>query len=249
VNRDYNIVTYCSANYKSALDFCLDSWFTTKVNRVYCYTDTLTLSYRQIHQYQGRLRLLKLGLPASEDWVENIGRKPDAVARYLSLHLPEPLFCFLDVDCLVLRDLSPAFSEMPPHDIGVTRLLGLPPGVTINCGAWYGQNNEAVRNFVTAWCALSKQYRKNRRMHQPNLPAYEQYAFDTILRQAYCHKKSLRVQPLAPVWNSENSNLKEWCHTIRQAVPYVLHFKGGRWQRPDELAQVLQAAQPKEPTS
>jgi hypothetical protein len=226
----FSIVTYCSRNYKDAIDLTLDSWLGTQAEEIFVYCDWRWKTTRN------RVVTVKL-FDEETDWLINCGRKVE-VARHFCANTDRHNIVFLDSDCYLVRDISEIFNN-DAFDLGVTRLEGR----TATCGVWFARNCASVRTFMQEWLDLSENYFQLGKGVIPHRTAYEQYAFDRIVREAEKSAKPCRVRRFnTDIYNNEDDNRHRWLSKIRQTKPSIIHFKHNAYRDRDFVREALELA-------
>lgn len=220
----FEIVTYCSENYKDSLDFTLPSWLTNSLaSKITIYTDS-----NKIKSENKKIQVIPF-FPKDDDWVVNVGRKTSCIVNYLQTN-HEPNFAFLESDCYVLSDFSEIFLE--DFDLAVTRMFSkeLHTYATITSGVWFTHSSPKAIQILKDWNTISKQYYQHNIGINRNTIAYDQLSFTDLIRPLYA-KNEANIYPLEEdIYNSEHSKLENWIIKLKKTKPKILHFKGQKFR-------------------
>jgi hypothetical protein len=172
----YDIVTYCSANYKQALLNFLPSWLASGAHRIHIFTEQDQPLAPEILNSPGMNVHPIFSL--SDDKTIHYTRKAKALESFLFSGKASGPLVFLDVDCLIRQDLSHVFEE--DFDIGftvspyckVTRRLG-----DISSGVLFIKecSLDIVRKFIQQW---------NHLQNSSSNPSRDQSSLTQLIRRA-----------------------------------------------------------------
>ena len=222
----FDIVTYCSHNYKDALNFVLPSWLgKSGCDNIWIYTDGFETEWSQ----NERIEICD-DFEKSDSWVENVGRLPWAAYNYF--HKESRLrrkkdFCLMGVDCLATGDWLEAFE-------GTNWITCTREKKPVNI--FWAKNCEKTLYFINAWLGLSNFYRANNQYVEPYYAAYDQKSFGHLIKLCdgvrWLNKN---------IWANEENNLEQWLDNVRAHKNKIkmLHFKGRRWHDKELIEKIL----------
>jgi hypothetical protein len=179
----YVIFTVCTANYKDAYDFVIDSWLKTDVSKILIYTDDP--DWKSSNK---RIEIIHLFKEKTDNWLKNTGRRAFATKDVLENKQYNNVI-FLDIDCYLLKDFEHVFWNN--FDIGVVRFED---GKNISAGMFFIKKNNKTKDFGQAWineqekCHLKKRgtspkaYYKNSPLGRPKNSSYAQLGFNDLIR-------------------------------------------------------------------
>ena len=213
--QPYSIITLCTKNYRKAYNFVIDSWFRTKAERIYVYTDD-----SEWKSNNDRIEIVHY-FRSSNDWLLNVGKKVfccmDSIKRQLADN-----FVFIDIDCYIMQEIGSIFTWWYDFDIAATRVNE--PKLDTSTGFFCFQNNSKIKNFFLQWQADQESVRKQRRGVKEGCGAYEQIAFSGLLRRLR-NVGMLRVLSLNADWYNRKTRLALINHeALRDPQLKVLHF-------------------------
>ena len=139
----YDIIGFCSENYKACYQFSIESWLATKARKIYIYTDGWTDDNRG-----GRIVFVNI-TEKDTSWINNVGKKLDCILDYWDRGDSIDNFCFLDVDNYITSDITEIFEVN--KTIGLTR-INTP--VTVSAGNVFITKNEISKRFLDDWKIL-----------------------------------------------------------------------------------------------
>jgi hypothetical protein len=235
----YDIVSYCSSDYKDAYEFIVPTWLkNTKAKNIVIYTDS------DFQPLDPRVEIRKDFLP-SNDWLVGTGRRIDALQKYLDSKPTADYFVFFDIDCYVVRPFEELFDIMERHfDITLTRLAGRNEhsGGTATAGVFFAKNNENVRKFASDWKIVADRYKLEGKGIVKHKVSFAQYSFTYLVTAAFDLRKSYTVYIASErVYNFETNNDNEWGDGITKYNPSVIHLKGRGWRNQTIMGQVFKA--------
>lgn len=237
--HNFDIVSYCSLNYKDAYDFVIDSWIKNSLcNNITIYTDG-----DLIKSNNPKVKIIKLFNKYSNDWLIGTGRRLDALKHYINSKPQCDFFCFFDIDCYVVKPFVEIFDIMKPFfDLTVTRLFPRTENssITSTAGLFFIKNNQAGCDFISDWKLLSDKYKQEKRGVEPYKISHVQYAFTKMVMQGYDLRKMYKVYVASEkIYNSENSIDSRWLKEIERNHPKILHFKGRRWRNQNLVKRIF----------
>ncbi len=168
---EYNIFTLCSANYRDAYEFVIDTWLQTKAKHLYIYTDD-----RNWRATTPRVKIIPY-FDLSDDWLVNVGRRVLCLED-LSKREQNRNLLFLDIDCYVLTDLGHVFDM--DYDLSVVRFE---PGKIVSAGVYFAKNTLDVKRFAADWKTAQEHFKRKRKGVVAHQGSYSQYAYDKVVRQ------------------------------------------------------------------
>lgn len=178
-----------------------------------------------------------------ENWIAGCMAKADAVARLLPEWPDGTRVVFLNADCAVVRSLWPLAAG--ESDLTLTRfspnatMHGKHAG-TCNIGAFSVTINERTRKLLALWGRVQAAYASVGHGITPGRVACDQYALTDIARGRACGVTVRNMDER--VWNNSPDVAGEaWLVGIRRFKSAVIHFKGGRWRKPELVAKALAA--------
>lgn len=76
MNPEYNIISYCSENYKDCFFFSIDSWINTNASKIFIYTDGWSLE-----NFNEKVQFIPF-FSKTENWVDNTSNKVLCVEHF-----------------------------------------------------------------------------------------------------------------------------------------------------------------------
>jgi len=225
------IIAYCSQDYQDALALVLDGWCRA-ASKVILYTNW-PYSPPPKHAKQVDVQVY---FERGGDWLQQIGRRPVAALHYATeLARDGERLLFIDADCYILRPVHEVFQQS--FSLAVSRL---DTNKTVTCGLWFARYSERLLKFLQRWHELSQAYRLSGKGVVAHRPAYEQLAFDELVRQA-------NLLPTVNIpwqqYNCEDDHRQLMLALIQQHKPSIIHFKCQWFRSPDFVTAALRAAQ------
>jgi len=236
----FDIVSYCSENYKDAYEFVVGSWIKNSLcNSIFIFTDT-----DNIKSCDPKVKVIKI-FDRSDDWLVGTGRRIDAVKNFAMNNPKCPMFAFLDIDCYIVKPFIEVFQIMENFfDVAVTRMAGrneMTHG-TANAGVWMLKNNQAGLQFINDWQTTAIRYRQEKKGVIPHKVSYAQYSFTKVATDGFDGRKPYKTLIISEkLYNNENQNDIKWIEDISKYKSSVVHFKARRWRQPDLVRKVFNA--------
>jgi len=231
----FEIFAYCSKNYKDAFNFVVPSW--TKwdsVKKVTIYTDW------PCKCKDPKVDIINMFEPDS-DWIIGTGRRLDVIKKFSDDHgLSNQNVLFLDIDCLITKDVSHVFNK--DFDIAITRLYSKESHTnkTATAGLWFARLNKGYFNFINEWFDIADEFKSLGIGIKKYHISYVQYSFTKVAKQL---TNKYSVLPIDEnVYNSEHTLADKWLEKIHKFQPYILHYKGRRFRDLDLVDKTLKAA-------
>jgi hypothetical protein len=251
----YTIFTVCTANYKDAYDFVIDSWLKTDVSKIIIYTDDP--DWKSSNK---RIEIIHFFKEKTDNWIKNTGRRAFATKNILENKQYNNVI-FLDVDCYLLKDFGHVFKNN--FDIGVVRFV---KGSIISAGVFFIKKNNKTKDFGQAWineqekCYLKKQgHKANKGHHKPSRSSYAQYGFDNLIRSNKYHnilklsfdKYSLKITNIIdPVYKFNKASKIKHKNTMQTKIKkndiFGLHFYNNSYRNKELVEWIFNLVDEKE---
>ena len=173
----YDIICYCSSTYQKALLKFLPSWLDQNPDQIHIYCS---------HELLSELPLEIVDNPKIEFYPEfeesknrgiNCARKTEALKLHMN-QFTKPLI-LLDVDCLLINDISHVFNRGDRFDIGVTvdpRVKGTKALRDISTGVLFLNDTPVTKTIIQEWLECQK---------TDHNPMREQRCFSRMIRQRF----------------------------------------------------------------
>jgi hypothetical protein len=227
---NFNIVTFCSKNYYPRLLKTINSWYNQSyIKNIFVYTDFL------ITQNSDKIIYKKL-FEESEDFGENCSRKALSIQNFLRSNFDNALF--LDVDCMIIKDLNSLFDES--FDIAVT----IYPEIkikyqtnNISSGFIAFKNSINTGHIIDSWVNIQDKSCKES-------PCRDQKSLSETISKII-KDKQFKIKLLnSNIWNSHPStgnigHIKEWYKRISENKPHLLHFSSGSIDHQEIIDEAL----------
>ena len=221
----YDIIGFCSENYKACYDFSIQSWLATNARKIYIYTDGWSDDTQD-----GRVEFINISQKDIE-WVVNTGKKVDCMLDYWNREGTLDNFCFLDMDNYVVSDLAEVFDMI--ETIGLTRIYTR----TTSAGNVFFTKNEISKKFLDEWYIKQKEWKESKDWTGHHGTAYDQWSLHELTaKDLNIHNNEkvtvnqYKITSLVnEIWNCEHDDIDLWCRMISQNKSKLLHFKMGRW--------------------
>ena len=218
----YMIYSLCSANYRDAFDFVIDSWLASDAGHIRIYTDDPSWKDDRVE--------LKCMFEPSTDWLVNAARKSNATLDAVQTISAENIV-FLDIDCLLTGDIGHVFEK--DFDIAVTRL----EREFCSNGVFFMRPfQQEVQDFAAAYATA-----------QGNLPRpkgktwdYDQKAFMQGLAKVEVDAINLNHR----VYNRKIGDVRRTPKQIKDLQDdqsLVLHFYNNSYRSEENVAEVFGA--------
>jgi len=222
----YDIIGFCSENYKACYDFSIESWLATNARKIYIYTDGWDDDTRN-----GRIEFINITQKDTE-WVINTGKKVDCILDYWTREGTLDNFCFLDVDNFIVSDITEVFNMI--KTIGLTRIYTR----TTSAGNVFFKKNNISKKFLDEWAVKQEEHKQSKNWSGHHGTAYDQWSLHEIAsRDLNIHKKydvtenQYKITSLTnEIWNCEHDNANTWMQMIADNKCKILHFKMGYWR-------------------
>lgn len=232
---DFEIFAYCSKNYYDAYCFVIQSWLLPNVSKVTIYTDF------NVKSKYDKVEIIPMFKDdQTKDWIVGTGRRLDVIKHFIGERgFSNQNVLFLDIDCLITRDISHVFSR--DFDIAISRLFSTDryANSTATAGLWFARLTPGFHRFFNDWYRMAMTYRGKRKGITPHHISYVQYSFTSVARNGLKNRK-YKILPIDQrLYNSEHSLNDKWLNLIQRHNPYILHFKGRRWRRKALVRKVM----------
>jgi len=222
---EYDIIGFCSENYRGCYNFSIESWLATNARKIYVYTDGWTDDTRN-----GRIEFINISQKDTE-WVVNTGKKVDCMLDYWNREGTLDNFCFLDMDNYVVSDLAEVFDMI--ETIGLTRIYTR----TTSAGNVFFIKNEISKKFLDDWSIKQEEHKQSKDWTGHHGTAYDQWSLHELTaKDLNIHNNEkvtvnqYKITSLVnEIWNCEHDDIDLWCRMISQNKSKLLHFKMGRW--------------------
>ncbi len=245
MNR-FSLFTFCSKEYRDALDVMLPSWLEASgAAKIYVYTDfdypyddkrvviineidnilewlTDKLALKNVMRVRDSYTNEENSKPTQVKWLASTGMKAyvfQKVMRKRSRNL-----VYIDVDCYVKGDISHVFDQ--EFDIATTRMGHSNPKVFVSSGIVFLRNNPDTRRFVKQWQETQEENIENNIGVRAYSASFQQRAYDYVIKNTECALLPLEES----IYNSNRGNNDRWIQEVTKDQPLVLHFKGRRWR-------------------
>ena len=218
----YDIITYCSENYKDCFNFSIDSWLKTNARRIYIYTDGWSDD-----RFDNRVQFINISDKES-NWVENVGKKLICIDDYWYRSDTCNYFCFLDMDNYITADISEIFENTTT--VSLTR-IDL-PHKTVSAGNVFFFKNDLSREFLDKWIQLQNEHRISTKYHEHYRGvAHDQTSLHELtwndLRGANRYNI---VSLVSHIYNAEHNDFWHHKNKVTQYKSKIIHFKDQRWK-------------------
>jgi hypothetical protein len=224
----YDIIGFCSENYKECYEFSIDSWLSTDARKIFIYTDGWSDETQD-----DRVQFVNIK-EKETDWVKNVGNKITCINDYWKREDSIDDFCFLDVDNYITRDMTHIFEKN--KTVGLTR-IGM-SGKTVSSGNVFLKKNPITRKFLDDWLILQEEHRVKGNWRS-NQVAYDQSSIHNMTLRDISGPNQYQITSFdGNVYNSEDDNNTLWLQKIAQYKPVLLHFKANRWKDKDLFKQI-----------
>jgi hypothetical protein len=215
----YDIIGFCSENYKACFEFSIQSWLATDARKIYMYTDGWT-----DNTYDGRIEYINITQKDTE-WVVNTGKKADCILDYWEREGTLNNFCFLDVDNYIVSDISEVFEMI--ETIGLTRIYTR----STSSGNMFFTKNDISKKFLNEWYKKQEEWKHSKDWTGHHGTAYDQWSLHELTKNDIDNANEYKVTSLVnEVWNCEHDDIDTWCQLISKNRCKLLHFKMGRWR-------------------
>jgi len=228
----YNLITYCSKNYWPRLAKTLSSWSSqSSVQNIYVYTDFEALDHDKI-KYKNIFE-------PSENFGTNCARKVLAIQNFLRSNFDNALF--LDVDCLIIKDLNSLFNES--FDAAVTvyeEVKEKHRTKNISSGFVAFKNTMNTGKIIDLWADIQNNYGEES-------PCRDQKSLSEAITEMKNNTKANIKLLSSNEWNSHpfsgnTGYIKEWLKRIERYHPYILHFASGSINDQITIDKAIEAA-------
>tara|TARA_Y100000385_G_scaffold246985_1_gene266684 strand:+ start:2053 stop:2763 length:711 start_codon:yes stop_codon:yes gene_type:complete len=217
----YDIIAFCSENYRGCYEFSINSWLDTKVRKIFIYTD----GWEDVDQ-DDRVVFVNLTDNKESDWVKNVGHKITCINDYWDRVDSIDDFCFLDVDNYITRDITHIFEHN--KTVGLTR-IGM-RGKTVSSGNVFLKKTPSTRKFIDDWLKLQEEH-KVKGKWKNNQVAYDQSSIHNLTIEDISGPRQYSITSFSgDIYNSEDDHNPTWIEKIKHFKPYLLHFKANRWK-------------------
>jgi hypothetical protein len=222
----YDIVTYCSAHYTPRLEKTINSWSSqSSVKNIYIYTDSII--YLDPKTYDSNKIIYRNIFEPSTDFGTNCARKALCIQNFLRSNFTNALF--LDVDCLIIKDLSSLFEEN--FDVAVTIYPEVKPRYqtrNISSGFIAFKNCINTGSTIDLWVDIQN----NIVQENVNSPCRDQKALSEVITEMKVNAKTNIKLLNGSIYNSHPLSggigfVKEWVKRIKINKPFILHFASG----------------------
>jgi len=223
-DKMYDIITYCSENYKNCFEFSIKSWIESDVRKIYVYTDGWS-----DESLSEKLVFVNIS-EKTDDWVKNVGKKIMCVNHYWNLLDSVDCFCFLDMDNYITAPFGEVFDSI--QSVGLTR-IDL-PHKTVSAGNVFIRKNEISRKFVDAWESLQTEHQSTKSYHNGYRGvAHDQTSLHDLTWEDLRGSNQYKITSLAShTYNSEAGRETDHLMKVRDHKSKIIHFKDHRWKNP-----------------
>jgi hypothetical protein len=216
---EYDIIGFCSENYKGGYEFSIESWLATNARKIYIYTDGWSDDTRN-----GRIEFINITQKDTE-WVVNTGKKVDCILDYWNREGTLDNFCFLDVDNLIVSDISEVFDMI--ETVGLTRIYTR----TTSAGNVFFTKNNLSKKFLDEWAVKQEEHKQSKDWTGHHGTAYDQWSLHELTKNDIDNANVYKITSLdEKIWNCEHDSIDAWCQLILQNRCKLLHFKMERWK-------------------
>ena len=220
---EYTIFSLCTANYKDAYDFAIDSWLEHTDANIVIYSDTTWDSHKRVQ--------IKKVFSKSTDWGTNICRKSDASIKALS---EGDNLAFVDMDCYLRGDLGHVFDKS--FDLAATKLERKG---NVSTGVYFYRSNSNSERFMKRWNGIVKKLAGfGSRKQRPR----DQVTFSKAIEELSGKMKIIDVGHSK--YNRKISDTTRNTKQIRELVehnPLVLHFYNKSYLSQRNVREVFEA--------
>jgi hypothetical protein len=214
---DFQIVTYVSKAFVSALLFTLPSWVANAgAAKIVVYTDHPAV-------FDGAETRYFFEQPSDDprvSWRRKIDSLADAYARCST-----QFFCWLDADVYSVAEFSEVFERMGTAEIAATRMFNNTSRGqgAINAGVLFFQRSSRLPQFFQEWAAATDKLSAARWA--------EQTAASNLIHSAFHGERSYYATPVSEnLYNLEDDSNPKWLARIKRYRPKLIHFKDKRWR-------------------
>lgn len=223
----YHLVTFCSHNYRHALQSSMPSWLDSGAETVNIYTDGWT-----IIKYDKNSRVnMRSFFDPCDDFGTNCVRKSEALLHFCVNNPDKQHIVMLDTDCYILQSLVHVFQVYGQFDIAPTVYKNIKEKhrlKNVSAGILFINNTQQTRCFLRQWVM-------DQNSDYSQTSCRDQRHLSLLL-----HKNPLRLkirQLDFRIWNAHNNptvsktendplywleNLDEHCR--------ILHLARGLWK-------------------
>lgn len=248
----YSICTWADAKSASQLAFGLRSWIDrTSAGQILVMTDCDDMPARlRSEGIKDLSRVQAIQIydgPGAEKYPECLSRKVEAV-RQASMMCQTPMMLYLDGDCLVAGDVGGIFAALHGRTFGLARMVR-PHG-------WHGMpeansgvipidlRDPAAAVLLDDWIQRDREYAARDKESGSDARRFwrwhEQTAISHLAVESFHGARPYTCMPLPRQWNNEHDDNAVWEAGCAGAA--ILHFKGGRWKRPELVSRIWAAA-------
>lgn len=146
----YNLVAFCSHNYRQALESSMPSWLASDAKTINIYTDGWT-----IIKYDKNPRVIMRSIfDPCNDFGTNCVRKSEALLHFCMENLDKHHVVMLDVDCYILGHLAHVFQFYRQFDVAVTVYKNIKQKhrlKNVSAGVLFIKNAPQTRRFLRQW--------------------------------------------------------------------------------------------------
>lgn len=232
----FDLIAYCSKNYWPRLTKTISSWSSqSSVKNIYIYCD-FDVILPQVIDPNNKIIYKNIFEP-SENFGTSCARKVTSIQHFINNDKFDNAL-FLDVDCMIIKDLDSLFDEF--FDISVTvyeEVKEKHRTKNISSGFVAFKNTINTGKIIDLWADIQDNYGENS-------PCRDQKSLSEAITEM---KKNARfnIKLLnSSIWNSHpfSGNIgyvKEWFKRIKQYDPYILHFASGSIDSQDTIDKAL----------
>tara|TARA_E500000305_G_scaffold94884_2_gene84031 strand:+ start:1493 stop:2983 length:1491 start_codon:yes stop_codon:yes gene_type:complete len=218
----YDILGFCSENYKDCFDFSIKSWLSTNARKIYIYTDGWTDDTQD-----DRIKFIDI-TEKDSNWINNVGKKLDCIIDYWDREDSIDNFCFLDVDNYITSDISEIFEIN--KTIALTR-IDL-PHKTVSAGNVFFNKNKISKKFLFDWKKLQDKHKIEKSWDKNHWGvAYDQTSLHELTWADIKGNNEYKITSLdSKIYNCEHNSNHFWVEKIKESKSKILHFKAKKWQ-------------------
>lgn len=234
----YNLVTYCSQNYLPRLAKTISSWSSQfTVENIFIYTDLKNKLLLPQLPMDKKIQYYHI-FPESTNFGTNCARKVTSIQHFIINNDKFDNAIFLDVDCMIIKDLDSLFDEF--FDISVTvyeEVKEKHRTKNISSGFVAFKNTINAGSIIDLWADIQDNYGEES-------PCRDQKSLSEAITEMKNHAKANIKLLNSNVWNSHPYSgnigyIKEWLRRVSRYKPYVLHFASGSIDSQDIIDKAL----------
>jgi len=237
----FDLITYCSRNYISRFSKTIGSWCDQKsVDKIYVYND-----YGTVENHDSDKIISRNIFEPSTDFGINCARKALCIQHFIK-NTKFDNALFIDIDCLIVRDLSGLFDEQ--FDVAVTIYPEVKPRHqtrNISSGFIAFKNSIGVAPIIDLWISIQENIAEER--FHPS-PCRDQKALSEVITEMKNNAKADIKLLNSHVYNSHPLSggkgfVGDWLRRIDIYKPCILHFASGTIDNQDFIEMAIKASE------